>query len=129
MNHDRWDKAQIVVQSLKSGERKVIVRGGSAARYVRTGHLIYALAGTLIAIPFDVNKLEVRGAAVPIIERVMRTNTVASAAAQFSFAENGSLLYIPGPAGATTEQTLALVDREGKAQSLPFPPRAYQSPR
>src|SRR5262249_29525233 len=30
---DRWDKAQIMVQSLKSGERKTVWEGGSDARY------------------------------------------------------------------------------------------------
>ena len=58
---ERWDTAQIVVQVLSSGERKVVLRGGSDARYLPTGHLVYALGGTLLAVPFDVKKLEVRG--------------------------------------------------------------------
>ena len=33
----QWDKAQIVVQNLKSGTRTVPIEGGSAARYVPTG--------------------------------------------------------------------------------------------
>ena len=37
-------QAQIVVQSLRTGERKVVLQGGSDARYVPTGHLVYALA-------------------------------------------------------------------------------------
>src|SRR5262249_18207856 len=39
---DRWNKARIVVQSLKTGERKILIEGGSAARYVPTGHIVYA---------------------------------------------------------------------------------------
>ena len=34
---DRWNRAQIVVQSLKSGERKIIVNGGSDGRYLPSG--------------------------------------------------------------------------------------------
>ena len=49
----RWDEAKIVVQSLESGERKILWEGGSAARYVPTGHLIYALENVLFALPFD----------------------------------------------------------------------------
>ncbi len=49
----RWDEAQIVVQLLDSGERKVLWTGGSDARYVPTGHLVYALEDVLFAIPFD----------------------------------------------------------------------------
>jgi hypothetical protein len=40
----RWDEAQIVTQLLKTGERRVLVSGGSDARYIPTGHLVYALA-------------------------------------------------------------------------------------
>ena len=45
----RWDEAQIVVQSLRTGDRTVVLQGGSAARYVPTGHLVYAL-GTVNAV-------------------------------------------------------------------------------
>ena len=37
-----WDAARIVVQSLKTGERKILVEGGSDPRVV-PGHLLYAL--------------------------------------------------------------------------------------
>ena len=47
----RWDEAQIVAESLESGERKVLWTGGSDARYVQTGHLVYALEDVLFAIP------------------------------------------------------------------------------
>ena len=45
---NRWDEAQIVVQSLDSGERKVLLEGGSDARYLPTGHLVYALEGSTV---------------------------------------------------------------------------------
>ncbi len=54
-----WDDAQIVVHSLETGERKVLIEGGRDARYVPTGHLVYVLDGTLLAMPFDVDTLEV----------------------------------------------------------------------
>src|SRR5215471_12053991 len=46
----RWDTARVVVQSLQSRERKTVVEGGSAARYIPTGHLLYARGGTIFAI-------------------------------------------------------------------------------
>src|SRR5206468_12007105 len=58
---DRWDKARVVVQSIRTGERKTLVDGGSDARYLPTGHIVYALAGTVLAIPFDSRRLEVSG--------------------------------------------------------------------
>ena len=57
----RWDEAQIVAQSLESGERKILWEGGSDARYVPTGHLVYALEDLLLALPFDGDNLEVLG--------------------------------------------------------------------
>ena len=39
-----WNEAQIVVQSLETGERKVLINGGTDARYLPTGHLVYAQA-------------------------------------------------------------------------------------
>ena len=66
----RWDDAQIVVHSLETGERKVLIEGGRDARYVPTGHLVYVLEGTLLAVPFDVDKLEVTGGPIPMAEGV-----------------------------------------------------------
>ena len=67
-----WDQAQVVVQSLRTGERTVVLRGGSDARYVPTGHLVYALEGGLFAVAFDADRLEVQGGAVSVVEGLMR---------------------------------------------------------
>src|SRR5262249_20354727 len=56
---DRWDTGQIVVQSLNTGERKVVVPGGSDGRYVPSGHVIYMLGTTLLSVPFDLSKQQV----------------------------------------------------------------------
>src|SRR5207249_4414905 len=93
---ERWDKAQIVAQSLKTGERKTLVEGGSDARYLPTGHLVYALGGVLFAIPFDAARLQVSGGPVPIIEGVRRAGG-GTGTAHFSVSPTGSLVYIPGP--------------------------------
>ena len=60
--HDRWDTAQIVVENLKTRERKVIVQSGSGARYLPTGHLVYTVGATVYAVPFDPRKVEVLAA-------------------------------------------------------------------
>ena len=69
---DRWDRGRIVVQSLASGVRTPLVDGGSDARYLATGHIVYALSGVLYAVPFDTQRLALTGAAVPIVEGVSR---------------------------------------------------------
>jgi hypothetical protein len=82
----RWDLAEIVVQSLSTGERKVLLSGGSAARYVPTGHLVYAVGDALLAVAFDVSRLEVRGGPVSVVQGVIRAGnpTVNTATAQFA---------------------------------------------
>ena len=121
-----WDDAQIVVQSLESEDRKVLVNGGTDARYVPTGHLVYMQRGTLLAVPFDVARLEVTGSRVPILEGV-RQATGTTGAAQFTFSDHGSLAYIPGGIGAN--RTLVWVNRDGQEEPLTAEPRAYDFPR
>jgi serine/threonine-protein kinase len=56
-----YDKNQVAIQSIKSGMRKTIIETGAGPRYVPTGHIIYAVGGNLLAVPFDLKKLEVTG--------------------------------------------------------------------
>ena len=107
-----WDTAQIVVQSLDSGRRHVVVERGADARYVPTGHLVYALGGTLLAVPFDVTMLAVTGAAVPLVEDVAQQNVTA----HFAISSQGALVYVPSDAmgGFQPQRTLVWVDRQGR---------------
>jgi Tol biopolymer transport system component len=126
----RWDEAQIVVQSLESGERKILWEGGSDARYVSTGHLIYALEDVLFALPFDLASLEVSGGPVPIVEGVRRANSpaVETASGNYGFSDGGTLIYVPG-ASQNVERTLVWVNRDGALEPLGAPLRAYLDPR
>ena len=92
--HDDWSEAQIVVQSLSTGERRVLIEGGTDARYLPTGHLVYALAGNLLAVAFDLDRLEILGGPVPLIEDV--SDAFATGGANFDISRNGTLLYLPG---------------------------------
>jgi serine/threonine-protein kinase len=123
-----WNEAQIVVQSLDGGERKVVVRGGRDARYVETGHLVYARAGTLIAVPFDLDRLEVTGGPVPMVEGVRDAGSNPGATF-FSLSGNGSLIYVPADAAEVALRTLVWVARSGAEQPVGAPPRPYDVPR
>ena len=124
------EQAQIVVQSLVSGERKVVLRSGSDARYVPSGHLLYAVGGNILAVPFDLKAMEVKGTSVPIIEGVMRSLPGGTGATHFSISDNGSLVYIPrGTASGRSQTVIAFTDRSGKSQTLPLPPASYEDPR
>ena len=121
-----YEGASIVVQSLPNGPRTVLLQGGYYARYVASGHLVYLHEGTLFAVPFDLDRLEVVGQHAPVLEGV--TTGVTNAGAQFAVSENGTLVYLPG--GSTLDQhTLVWVDRQGREAPIPAPARAYLYPR
>ena len=57
------DEADVVVQQVPRGARKVVNRGAHHGRYLRSGHLVYVRDGTLFAQPFDVRRLRTSGPA------------------------------------------------------------------
>jgi serine/threonine-protein kinase len=121
-----FDDARIGVLSLETGERRILAEGGTYARYVPTGHVVYARAGGLLAVPFDLRRLEVTGPPVSILDGVSMNPTFG--AAEFSSSTDSSLAYVPGRS-RVGERTLLWVDRKGAVQPLPAPPRGYLSPR
>jgi serine/threonine-protein kinase len=122
-----FDSARIGVLSLETGEQRVLVEGGTYARYASSGHLVYARAGGLLAVPFNLRRLEVTGPPVSILEGVSMSPL--SGAAEFSLSGDGSLAYVPG-GPSVGERTLLWVDRKGGAvRPLAAPPRAYTCPR
>ena len=124
----RWDTAQIVVQNLRSGTRKVVVQAGSDAHYLPTGHLIYAIGASVYAAPFDLKKLQVAGVPVPVLEGVRRAFNAQTPAIFLSFSDDGSLIWVPGGSGETS-RILVFVDRSGSRKVLSLSPAGYDVPR
>jgi serine/threonine-protein kinase len=120
------DTTQVMVLDLQTGARKILVSGGSDARYVPTGHLVYAAAGTLRAVAFDLARLETRGTPVPVIPAVVTTPFGAAAAA---VAGDGTLAYVSGAGGMGAQRTLVWVDRQGRETPIPAPPHPYVYPQ
>ena len=126
---DRWEKAQVVAQSVKSRKRTLIVSPGSDARYLSTGHLVYALAGSILAAPFDLRTLTVTSRAVPVLVGVRRSGA-STAAAQFAVSDTGSLVYIPGPTTSVlTLRTVVIAGRTSGTTPLALPAAPYTHPR
>jgi serine/threonine-protein kinase len=125
-----WDESRIVVQSLATGERKEVIKPGSDARYLPTGHLVYALESTVLAVPFDVDNLSVTGGPVPVLEMVARAGGIATGAAHFSVSARGTLVGIEDTGQlAAANRTLTWVDRNGRETPIKAPAQAYQDPR
>jgi Tol biopolymer transport system component len=115
-----YDESAIEVRSLRTGERKTIMRGGYYARYVPSGHLLYVHLGTLYAAPMDLKRLELTGPAAPVVEEVVSSTNGGFAQADFS--QNGTLVYIRGKEAS---QTLVWIDSNGQTQPLRAAAAAY----
>jgi Tol biopolymer transport system component len=126
--NDEWDEAQIVVQSLDTEHREVLIRGGTDARYLETGHLVYVGNGTLFSVPFDATSLKVSGGPVSLAENIAQSPGQ-TGAAHFSISRTGSLAYVAGSFRPTSLQTLVWLDRQGHETPLKAPARGYVNPR
>jgi Tol biopolymer transport system component/predicted Ser/Thr protein kinase len=123
--NSNWTNAQVAVQSVGTGERRNLIQG-TYPRYAPSGHLVYAQGGSLMAVPFDLQRLAATGGAVPVVEGVLQS--ISTGAAQYSFSTAGSLLYASGGLQAS-QRRLVWVDRKGVEQALPASPHPYRSPR
>ena len=112
------DDDQIALVDLATGDHRVIIANGTAAKYSPTGHIVYALDGTLRAVAFDVSSFTVTSDPVPVVEGVL---TKGSAAAAFDVSAAGSLTYITGGATASAQasRSLVWVDHEGAERLFP----------
>jgi serine/threonine-protein kinase len=111
---------RIVAQSLATGEQRTLVEGGTAPRFVPTGHIVYAKAATLLAAPFDLERLELTGPSVPLVEGVKMGGC---GEAYFDLSENGSLAYLPGGELLSEHNVLVWVDRQGNEEVITRKPR------
>jgi Tol biopolymer transport system component len=123
---ESYDNGRIAVLSLETGEKKIVLEGGSSARYSPSGHLVYARGGKLLAAPFNLRKLQVTGPPVPVLDGVFMSSDTGMAA--FSISTDGSLVYAVG--GVEGGQRVPVwVDRKGGSSPLPLPLRSYLHPR
>jgi hypothetical protein len=102
------DRETIKIHSLESGKRKSLFPG-EAAWYVPTGHIIYADVNStrLYAVPFNLDKLEVAGGKVPLMERAIG----------WSWSDTGTLIYVLQP--ETASQPDSKVGSEKSAVAAP----------
>ncbi len=119
-----YDDANIEVLLLKTGERRILQRGGFSAHYLPSGHLIYLHQTTLFAAPFDLDRLALTGPPAPILEDV---SSDAAAGGAFAFSNTGSLVYLAGR--ATSGWSIFWLDSAGKREVLHAPTGIYRTPR
>ena len=121
---------EINVRSLETGKQTTVLRNGVDARYLPTGHLVYFDAGTLLAVPFDLRALAVKGAPVPVAETIASSSfaTRALYAGHFAISQSGTLAYVSG-LNVSETRTMVWVDRSGREEPLGAGERTFVVPR
>jgi tRNA A-37 threonylcarbamoyl transferase component Bud32 len=121
-----YDDARIDLWDMNTKQKKTLIVGGTSAAYSPSGHIVYARAGKLMAVPFDVSRREVTGTPFEVLNGVLMSGN--TGAAEFTLSQHGDLAYVPGRA-VDGHRTLVWVDRSGKTEPLPLPPASYLYPR
>ncbi len=109
------DGPKFAVADIGKPGHRIVARGGDNGKYVRSGHLVFLRDRTLFAVPFDVQRMEVTGSEVPVVEEVSILGPAGTA--DYSVSDTGLLAYFAGAGSQGT--TLAWADRSGVSKPLP----------
>ncbi len=120
------DEGLIESVDLKTGERKVLHRGGAYGRWAPSGHLVYIRENTLFAMPFDIDRMEATGSPSPMVQGV--TTNSGNGGSQISFSRTGTLAYVSGVIGVP-EYPVLRMDRQGVVSPLWEAPGTYACPK
>ena len=102
------------VLDLKTGAQKLLVADAAQGWLLPDGRLFYVRRdGVGLVAPFDARRLEVTGAAVPVLERVH----VVNGAAQLAWSDDGTVLYEQGST-SQAQAEIVRVSRTGVATPI-----------
>jgi eukaryotic-like serine/threonine-protein kinase len=118
----RYTDFHVAVESLSTHQRRHLSLKASRALYAGSGHLVYSRESSLLAVPFDLAKLETTGSEISILENLRAEEGFG----QFAVSKNGTLVYGVGPPAL---KVLVWVDRRGNTKPVLAPPRVYSYPR
>lgn len=127
MTTEGGTNSHVALLDLATGESRVIVRGGSHARYVAPGYLVYGTATSLQAVAFDLRAGEVRGTPRTVVADV-GTNDVG--AVNVALATDGRTLAYMSGAGLAANllaRRLVWVERDGRETRISTAPRAFST--
>jgi len=112
------DGARIVARSLTDGSEKVIVENAGESKYLASGHLLFRRRGAVMAAPFDLRRLELTGAALPLDLPVwIKHPPYLDSVAQLAVSTTGALVYVPGK-GSAWQEDLVWVGRDGEVERI-----------
>jgi serine/threonine protein kinase len=117
----------IEVIRVRDRRRKTLLRSATSPRYLPSGHLVYTKGATLFALPFDLDRLETSGTAVPVLEDVAVQPV--SGLAQFDVSRSGTMVYRKDPGSAVGMTRVQWLDASGKKDTVMAKPAVFSAPR
>ncbi len=127
-----FEDLNIEVLQFSTGQTKTLLHGGYWPRYLatfgNTGHLVYMHEGTLYAVGFDPQRLEIRGTPVPMLDDIGASPEVMDGGGQFAFSDTGTFVYLSGRA-ENNVFPIQWLDAAGKTTPLVAQPGIYSAPR
>ena len=124
-----WSDARVMAASLDGVSPKLVMERAFDARYVHSGHLIYGLGASLMAVRFDPKTASATGDARPVLQQVRRGQGLYSGTSYVAVSETGTLAYMPPHSPNRQPRRLVWVDRNGREDPIPLEPRPYTNPR
>ena len=113
---------EIGVADLNTLELKVL-RRGTDARYVPTGHLVWSDGGVVLAAPFDLERQEISGTPVSLS---IDASITAGGALLLDVSDDGTLVYVSGSDGG--QSRLVWVERDGRISPITDLSSQYSQP-
>jgi len=110
------EQGRIEIADTKTGARKVLHVGGTYPRYVDTGHILYVHQGTFFALPFDVDKREVKGVPGPVAEDVRFSQ--AEGGAQYDVSDDGTMIGVFGQGSGAELAELVRMGFDGSTEVI-----------
>jgi serine/threonine-protein kinase len=120
-----YDDCAIEAVSLKTAERRVLVRGSRMARFAPPGYLIFARNDVLFAVALDPRDPKMSSSPLPVLDGVGGEDT--SGASHFSVSITGTLAYIPASPDEFDEPVW--IDMAGSVEPVGVPQRIYDQVR
>ena len=115
------DYAEIQLLTIDDLTLSPLVSSAYDARYLASGHLLYARASSLLVVPFDLDRLAVTGDEVVVVRDAATESIFGNVHAAAS--ANGTLAYVAG--GDLAVGKLAWVNRRGDSGILAAPEQGY----
>jgi serine/threonine-protein kinase len=135
MGEDGYDlHPRLALLDLKSRKWRKVMEDAADGRYLRTGHIVFLRQGILMAVGFDLGRLQIKGQPLPVVGDVMQalnlaTNSADTAAGQYSVSAAGWLAYAPGGICPDRQNSLERVDRNGNVAPVTDYRAPFAAPR